>query len=63
MTQLIGSNYNEQTEIFTFFFHNTDGNWYYEMSCRNSFGTMDMNSRTPTMTREEFIVIAGDRLA
>jgi hypothetical protein len=63
MVQLIGSNYNEQTEIFTFFFHNTDTNWYYEMSCRNSFGTMDMNSRTPTMTREQFVKIAGDRLA
>ncbi len=61
--KLIGSNYNDQTEVFVFFFHNTDTNWYYEMSCRNSFGTMDMNRRTPTMTREEFIVIAGDRLA
>jgi hypothetical protein len=62
MTQLIGSNYDKQSEIFTFFFHNTDGNWYYDMACRNSFGTMDMNSRTPNMTREEFVKIAGDRL-
>jgi hypothetical protein len=63
MVQLIGSNYNEQTGAFTFFFHNTDTNWYYEMSCRNSFGTKDMNSRTPEMSREEFVEIAGDRLA
>ena len=35
----------------------------YEMSCRNSFGTSDMNARTPTMTREQFVKIAGDRLA
>jgi hypothetical protein len=63
MVQLIGSNYNEQTEIFTFFFHNTETNWYYEMYCRNSFGTADMNSRTPTMSREQFVKIAGDRLA
>lgn len=63
MTNLIGSNYNEQTDVYTFFFHNTESNWYYEMSCRNSFGTKDMNSRTPTMTREEFVEIAGDRLA
>jgi hypothetical protein len=60
---LIGSNYNKETEIFTFFFHNIETNWYYEMSCRNSFGTMDMNSRTPTISREQFVVIAGDRLA
>lgn len=63
MIQLIGSNYDKQTEIFTFFYHNTDTNWYYEMSCRNSFGTSDMNARTPTMTREQFVKIAGDRLA
>jgi hypothetical protein len=60
---LIGSNYNEQTEVFNFFYHNIDTDWYYEMSCRNSFGTIDMNSRTLTMTREEFVRIAGDRLA
>ena len=60
---LIASNYDEQTGIFTFFFHNTETNWYYEMSCRNSFGTKDMHSRVPTMTREEFVRIAGERLA
>jgi len=63
MIQLIGSYYDNQTEIFTFFFHNTETNWYYEMSCRNSFGTKDMNMRTPTMSREEFVKIAGNRLA
>lgn len=62
-TILIGSNYDTETEIFTFFFHNTATNWYYEMSCRNSFGTKDMNSRTPQMSREQFLSIAGDRLA
>lgn len=61
--KLIGSNYNKQTEVFNFFFHNTDTNWYYEMSCRNSFGTHDMSNRVNLMTREEFVVIAGDRLA
>jgi hypothetical protein len=63
MTVLIGSNYNNNTEVFNFFFHNTDTNRYYEMSCRNSFGTKDMDARTPEMTREEFLKIAGDRLA
>jgi len=61
--KVIGSNYDEQTEIFTFFFHNTNTNWYYEMSCRNSFGTKDMHGRVPTITRETFVRIAGDRLA
>jgi hypothetical protein len=63
MIQLIGSNYDSQTEIFTFFFYNTETNWYYEMACRNSFGTRDMNFRAPSMSREQFVKIAGDRLA
>lgn len=63
MIQLLGSNYNNNTEIFTFFYYNTETNWYYEMSCRNAFGTMDMCMRTPNMTREEFVKIAGNRLA
>ena len=62
MIHLIGSNYDEATEIYNFFYHNTDTNWYYEMACRNSSGTADMNARTPTMSREQFISIAGDRL-
>lgn len=63
MIQLIGTNYNKQTEIFEFYYHNTDTNWYYEMACRNSFGTADMNARTPKMSREQFVKIAGNRLA
>ena len=63
MTQLIGSNYDKQTEIFTFFYHNTETNWYYKIACRNSFGTADMNSRTPEMSFEEFKVIARNRIA
>ena len=63
MIQLIGSTYDKQTEIFTFFYHNTDTNWYMEMDCRNSFGTADMNARTPEMSREQFIKRAGNRLA
>jgi hypothetical protein len=63
MIQLIGSNYDKQNEIFNFFYYNTDTNWYYEMACRNSFGTMDMSMRTPNMTKEEFLKIAGSRLA
>jgi hypothetical protein len=63
MTILLGSNYDKSTEIYTFFYHNTESNWYYEMSCRNSFGTHDMNARTPNMTREQFRALASDRLA
>jgi hypothetical protein len=63
MIQLIGSAYDKITDVYTFFYHNTGTNWYYEMSCRNSFGTADMNARTPKMTREQFVVLAGDRLA
>ena len=63
MTILIGSNYDKNTEIFTFFYHNTDTNWYYDMACRNSFGTADMNLRTPEMTMQEFKALAGNRLA
>jgi hypothetical protein len=63
MTILLGSNYDKVTEIYTFFYHNTDSNWYCEMACRNSFGTADMMHRTPNMTYEEFKALAGDRLA
>ena len=63
MVQLIGSHLDKSTEIFTFFYHNTDGNWYYEMCCRNSFGTHDMYMRTNSMTRDEFKLVAGNRLA
>ena len=63
MIILLGSNHNEDTDVFTFFYHNNESNWYYQMSCRNSFGTLDMNSRTPDMTYEEFKALAGDRLA
>ncbi len=63
MIQLIGSNYDNKTEIFTFFFHNTENNWYYEMACRNSFGTSDMSHRAKNMTFEEFKTLAGDRIA
>jgi hypothetical protein len=62
MIQLIGSNYDQQTGIFTFFYHNTNTNWYHEMSCRNSSGTADMNQRTSNMSREQFIKLAGNRL-
>ena len=63
MINLLGSNYDETTNIYHFYYHNTESNWYYEMSCRNSFGTADMNSRIKDMTREEFKALAGDRLA
>jgi len=63
MTQLLGSHHDAVTDIYTFFYHNTDANWYYEMSCRNSFGTKDMHARTPKMSREQFVSLAGDRLA
>jgi hypothetical protein len=63
MIILLGSNYDKSTEIYTFFYHNTDTNWYYEMSCRNSFGTHDMHTRSAQMTYDEFITLAGDRLA
>lgn len=63
MITLLGSEYNEDTQIFTFYYHNTETNWYYEMSCRNVFGTSDMHHRTKTLSREDFIKIAGDRLA
>jgi hypothetical protein len=63
MIVLIGSNYDSKTDVYTFFYHNTETNWYYEMYCRNSFGTSDMHHRTPGLTREGFLQIAGDRLA
>ncbi len=63
MIVLIGGNLDTKTAIYTFFFHNTDTNWYHEMTCRNSVGTSDMMHRTPNMTWEEFKVIAGDRIA
>ena len=59
---LIGSNYDKNSEVFCFFFHNTETNWYYEMYCKNSSGTKDMHERTSRMTREQFISIAKDRL-
>lgn len=62
MIQLIGSCLNEQTDVYTFFYHNTETNWYYEMFCRNSFGTNDMYMRTPRLSREEFVQLAGNRL-
>lgn len=62
MIQLIGSNYDKQTEIFNFYYYNTDTNWYYEMSCKNSYGTKDMNERTPEMSDKEFVEIVQDRL-
>jgi len=63
MIKLIGSTYDKITDVYTFFYHDTGTNWYYEMSCRNSFGTADMKARTPKMTREQFVKLAGDRLA
>ena len=60
-TILIGSN--EKDGVYSFYFHNTETNWYYEMSCRNVFGTADMNASTKTLSREDFIKLAGDRLA
>lgn len=62
MIILIGSNFNSDTEIFTFYFYNTETDLYSEMTCRNSFGTSDMNNRTPTMNRETFLQIAENRL-
>ena len=62
MIQLIGSYLNEQTDVYTFFYHNTETNWYYEMYCRNSFLTDDMHMRAPRLSREEFVQLAGNRL-
>jgi hypothetical protein len=62
MIQLIGSTLDNKTDIYTFFYHNTETNWYYEMSCRNSFGTSDMHMRTTRLSREEFVQLAGNRL-
>jgi hypothetical protein len=55
--------YEADTDLYTFFFHNTESNWYYQMSCRNSFGTLDMEARSKDMSYEEFYELAGDRLA
>lgn len=63
MIKLLGSNYDETTDIYHFYYHNTESNWYYEMACRNAFGTRDMYTRTYSMTDEQFRVLAGDRLA
>jgi hypothetical protein len=60
--KLIGSIYDNNTDVYTFFYYNEHNDWYYEMSCRNVFGTKDMNNRVPTITREEFLKMAGDRL-
>lgn len=61
MIQLIGSNLDESTDIFTFFYHNTDSNKYFEMACRNCCGTHDMHMRTNRMTMDEFKLLAGNR--
>ena len=61
MIQLLGSNFDENTHIFTFFFYNTNTKLYSEMSCRNAFGVMDMHSSIPTITREEFIKISNNK--
>ncbi len=63
MIILLGSMYEADTDLYTFFFHNTESNWYYQMSCRNSFGTLDMEARSKDMSYEEFYELAGDRLA
>jgi len=61
--KLIGSNHDKVTDIYHFYFHNTETNWYYDMACKNAFGTKDMYLRTFSMTDEEFKALAGDRLA
>lgn len=63
MIKLLGSNYDGTTDVYHFYYHNTETNWYYEMACRNSFGTADMDSRTKDISIEEFKALAGDRLA
>jgi len=62
LIQLIGSTLDNKTDIYTFFYHNTETNWYYEMSCSYSVGTSDMHMRTHRLSREEFVQLAGNRL-
>jgi hypothetical protein len=63
MIILLGSNYDVTTDVYHFYYHNTETNWYYEMACRNSFGTANMDARTKNISRENFVALAGDRLA
>jgi hypothetical protein len=60
MIQLIGSDKKDNT--YSFFFYDIEKDKYYDMYCLEGFSdlTYDMYTRSPKMTRNEFLDIAGD---